>query len=132
LGGQISLSLPAVLDWTPRQMRSGKRGAIPQDVRPILARLGLRGESRVGCVENFGRWLDCAAGRVSLLADAAHRAGRQWFHGVGRSPQAFARRGVVASRGGVTGWIHLWGIAHVAAHCPPRRRWLRTSRTGCR
>jgi hypothetical protein len=121
-----------ILDWTPRQVRSDKRGAVPQDVRPILERLGLSGESRVGCVENFGRWLDCAAGRVSLLADAARRAGRQWIHGVGRCPQAFARRGVVASRGGVTGRIHRWGFSHVAAHCLSCRRWPSTSRTGCR
>ncbi len=79
-----------ILDWTGRQMRSDKRGAIPQDVRPVLERVGLRSESWVDCVENFGRSFHRAAGGVSLLADAAARAGRRWFHGVGRCRQAFA------------------------------------------
>jgi hypothetical protein len=48
--------------------------------RRILARLR----------ENFGRWFPRAAGRVSLLADAASRAGRQWFQCIGRCRQAFA------------------------------------------
>ena len=36
------------------------------------------------------RWFHRAAGHVSLLADAAARAGRRWFHGVARCRQAFA------------------------------------------
>ena len=79
-----------ILDWTGRQVRSDKRAAIPQELRPILERLGIRGECWVDCVQNFGRWFHRAAGGVSLLADAAARAGRRWFHGVARCRQAFA------------------------------------------
>ena len=66
------------------------RGAIPPNLRPILERLGLQSESWIDCVDNFGRWFHRAAGHVSLLSDAAARAGRQWFHGVSRCRQAFA------------------------------------------
>ena len=52
--------------------------------------LGLQSESWIDCVDNFGRWFHRAAGHVSLLSDAAARAGRQWFHGVSRCRQAFA------------------------------------------
>ena len=79
-----------ILDWTGRQVRSDKRGAIPADLRPMLDRLGLQRECWIDCVDNFGRWFHRAAGCVSLLSEAATRAGRQWFHGVGRCRQAFA------------------------------------------
>ena len=79
-----------ILDWTGRQVRSDKRGAIPPELRPILERLGVCGESWVDCVQNFGRWFHRAAGRATRLAGAAARAGRQWFHGVSRCRQAFA------------------------------------------
>jgi len=79
-----------ILDWTGRQVRSDQRGAIPHELRPILERLGVRGESWVDCVNNFGRWFHRAAGRVSLLADAAAWAGRHWFHGVSRCREVFA------------------------------------------
>ena len=62
-----------ILDWTGRQVRSDKRGAIPPELRPILERLGVRGESWVDCVQNFGRWFHRAAGRVAHLAGAAAR-----------------------------------------------------------
>ena len=79
-----------IVDWTGRQVRSDKRGSIPEQLRPILPRLGVRGESWVDCVQNFGRWFQRAAGRVTHLAGEAARAGRQWFHGVRRCRQAFA------------------------------------------
>ena len=77
-----------ILDWTGRQVRSDKRGGIPPELRPILERLGVRGESCVDCVQNFGRLLP--SGRVPRLAGAAARADRRWFHGVSRCRQAFA------------------------------------------
>jgi hypothetical protein len=52
--------------------------------------LGIRGESWVDCVQNFGRWFHRAVGRVTLLAGAAAQAGRRRFHGTARCRQAFA------------------------------------------
>jgi len=79
-----------ILDWTGRQVRSDRRRAIPHELRPILERLGVRGESWVDCVNKFERWFHRTAGRVSLLADAAAWAGRHWFHGVNRCREVSA------------------------------------------
>lgn len=78
-----------ILDWTGRQLRRDKRGAIPGDLAPILDRLGMSAEFWVDTVNNFGRWFHRAAGSVSLLANEAARAGKHWFQGVGRCRQAF-------------------------------------------
>jgi hypothetical protein len=79
-----------ILDWTGRQVRNDKSGSIPQELRPILQRMGIRAESWVDCVHNFGRWFHRAAGRVTHLASEAARTGRKWFHGASRCRQAFA------------------------------------------
>jgi hypothetical protein len=79
-----------ILDWTGRQIRSDKRGAIAKDVAPILDRLGVATDCWVDCVKNFGRWFHRAAGRVALLADEASHAGKRWLQGIGHCQQAFA------------------------------------------
>jgi len=79
-----------ILDWTGRQVRRDKRGAIPNELAPILERLGMSAEFWVDTVTNFGRWFHRAAGSVSLLANEAARAGKRWFQGVGHCQQSFA------------------------------------------
>jgi hypothetical protein len=79
-----------ILDWTGRQVRRGKRGAIPNNLASILKRIGVSDESWLDTVTNFGRWFHRAAGRVSLLAKEATRAGKRWFQGIGHCQQAFA------------------------------------------
>lgn len=78
-----------LLDWTGRQVRQDKRGAIPGDLAPILERLGTSGALWIDTVTNFGRWFHRAAGRVSLLGAEATRAGKHWFQGVRHCQQAF-------------------------------------------
>ncbi len=60
-----------ILDWTGRQVRRGKRGAIPKELAPLLERLGMSVEFWLETATNFGRWFHRAAGRVSLLAEEA-------------------------------------------------------------
>jgi len=79
-----------ILDWTGRQVRRDKRGAIPGELAPILERLGMSAEFWVDTVANFGRWFHRAAGRVSLLADEAARAGKRWLQGVSNCQRVFA------------------------------------------
>ena len=79
-----------VLDWTGRQIRLDKPGAIPGDLAPILERLGMASDSWLETVTKFGGWFHRAAGRVSLMAREATRAGKRWFQGAGRCQQAFA------------------------------------------
>jgi hypothetical protein len=71
-------------------VRRDKRGAIPDELAPILERLGMSAEFWVETATNFGRWFHRAAGRVSLLAEEAARAGKRWFQGAGHCQQAFA------------------------------------------
>jgi hypothetical protein len=78
-----------LLDWTGRQVRLGKRGAIPSTLAPILERLRIASDTWVDMVVNFSRWFRQAAGRVDSLAGEAARRGRRWLHGLSRSQAAF-------------------------------------------
>ena len=44
-----------LLDWTGRQLKPGKRGAIPKNAPPILDRLDLSVELWLHAVEQFGK-----------------------------------------------------------------------------
>lgn len=78
-----------LLDWTGRQLRSDKRGSIPQDLLPILTRLQVNEETWLESVQNFGRWFHRAAGRSANMAKLAGRAGKRWFQGLGHCRLAF-------------------------------------------
>ena len=56
-----------LLDWTGRELRRDKRGAIPEDLAPILDRLGVDRSNWVDTVRDFGRMFKQAAGRASSL-----------------------------------------------------------------
>jgi hypothetical protein len=78
-----------LLDWTGRQLRSDKRGSIPQDLLPILTRLQVNEQTWLESVLNFGRWFHRAAGRSANMANLAGRAGKRWFQGLGHCRLAF-------------------------------------------
>jgi len=78
-----------LLDWTGRQVRRGKRAAIPKHLLPIFDRLRVAGESWVDSVQNFGRWFHRAVGRAEHLTEEAARRGKRWFQGLGHSRTAF-------------------------------------------
>jgi hypothetical protein len=78
-----------LLDWTGRQVRLGKRGAIPADLAPILERLQVAAASWVESVAQFGRWFHREVGQAGRMAEAASRAGKHWFQGVEHARQAF-------------------------------------------
>jgi hypothetical protein len=60
-----------LLDWTGRELRQDKRGAIPEHLAPILDRLGLERSHWVQTVRDFGRMFKQAASRWSSLRHAA-------------------------------------------------------------
>jgi REP element-mobilizing transposase RayT len=78
-----------LLDWTGRQLRVGKRGAIPEALAPIGVRLRIDLERWPETVRNFPRCYRTAAGRAENLERAAGRAGRRWLVGVRHARQAF-------------------------------------------
>jgi hypothetical protein len=78
-----------LLDWTGRELRADKRGAIPDHLAPIVDRLGLNRSNWVETVRGFGRLFKQAAGRSSSLIDAAARCSRRWFQGKAAARTAF-------------------------------------------
>jgi hypothetical protein len=78
-----------LLDWTGRELRADKRGAIPDHLAPILDRLGLNRSNWVETVRGFGRLFKQAAGRSGSLVDAAARRLRRWFQGKAAARTAF-------------------------------------------
>lgn len=72
-----------LLDWTGRQLRSGKRGSIPEELAPILTRLGLCGDHWCDLVQRFGKLFKRAAGTAVSLAQEAQRRGQRYLHAPG-------------------------------------------------
>ena len=77
-----------LLDWTGRQLRQDKRGAIPGKLAPILERIGLPGEAWLHLVTDFGRLFRRSAGRPASLRRDAEKRGRR-AAGVRASTQLF-------------------------------------------
>jgi REP element-mobilizing transposase RayT len=78
-----------LLDWTGRELRRDKRGAIPEDLAPILDRLGVDRSNWVQTVREFGRMFKQAAGRASSLMRGSPRCSRRWFQGKAAAQFAF-------------------------------------------
>ena len=78
-----------LLDWTGRELRADKRGAIRDHLAPIVERLGLTRSNWVETVRGFGRLFKQAAGRSGSLVDAAARRSRRWFQGEAAARAAF-------------------------------------------
>ena len=78
-----------LLDWTGRELRRDKRGAIPDELAPILDRLGVDRSNWVETVRDFGRMFKQAAGRASSLVHAAPCSSRRWFQGKAAARFAF-------------------------------------------
>ena len=84
-----------LLDWTGRTVRAlrseaGHRGVIPSELRPILERLRVAGDSWLDSVCQFGHRFHRAVGVAENVQSAAERAGKRWFGGIRSCRQAFA------------------------------------------
>ncbi|MEE1674157.1 transposase [Agarivorans aestuarii] len=67
-----------LVDWTGRCMRADKRGAIPDTVLPIMARLNIHQQDWLSIVKNFNRHFISAAGPNKHLQQHASQTGRRW------------------------------------------------------
>jgi len=79
-----------LLDWTGREVRADKRGAIPAELAPLLERLQVSTTCWVDLVTGFGRWFRRAVGRPLNMAAECERRGRNWLQGISRARQVFA------------------------------------------
>ena len=64
-----------LLDWTARQVRSDKRGAMQAELAPLFERLQISAELWVECVENFHQWFRSSVGRPQSMATHADAQG---------------------------------------------------------
>ena len=67
--GFLSISLTRyleLLDWTGRQLRSGKRGSIPATLSPILSRLGIETKRWCELVSRFSRLFRRGSGQLCI------------------------------------------------------------------
>ena len=78
-----------LLDWTGRQLRADKRGAIPQDLAPILERMQISGEGWMQLMGQFSRLFRRAAGRPQSMQREREQRGCQVMQGIRHSRAVF-------------------------------------------
>ena len=78
-----------LLDWSGRQVRANKRGAIPAQLAPILERLQISTTCWVDLIDGFGRWFHRVVGRPPNMEAECERQGGAWLHGISHARQAF-------------------------------------------
>ena len=78
-----------LLDWTGRQIRQDKRGAIPSNLAPILERLQLSRDGWLDLVQGFSRLFRRAAGTPASLRRHSDKWGRRRMAGIGNSRALF-------------------------------------------
>ncbi len=71
-----------LVDWTGRAIRADKRGHIPEDVPPILNRLGVETESWIDTVRHFGLHFYDYVGPPETMERCSLTLGRNWLRGV--------------------------------------------------
>ncbi len=78
-----------LLDWTGRQIRNGRRGAMPADLEPLFERLGISTELWVDCVVNFRKWFRSSVGRPKSMEIAAKTRGHNRAISIRSARRAF-------------------------------------------
>src|SRR5436305_7522937 len=71
-----------LLDWTGRQIRTDKRGSIPQELAPIFERLQLSSESWLNLVCDFRHKFRRAAGTPTSMMKEAQKRGCRKMQGI--------------------------------------------------
>ena len=80
-----------LLDWTGRQIRAGKRGAMPENLKPLFERLGISTELWVDCIVNFRQWFRSSVGRPKAMESSAEAKGRNRAISITSARKVFAR-----------------------------------------
>jgi hypothetical protein len=81
----------ALVEWTGRQVREGKRGAIPAHATRTLDRLGVEADRWSTRVKGIGSGYWRVVGEAQDLVDAAEALGQRWLKGIGLAT-ALARK----------------------------------------
>jgi hypothetical protein len=90
--GFLSITLPeylSILDITGREIQEGKRGSIPNDLEPILTRLGINCDHWIEAATRFEKSFSSVAGNSSAIASAAQKSGKAWLKGTSAARRLF-------------------------------------------
>jgi len=74
-----------LVDGTGRVLRPGKRAAIPVNMAPILARLGMESTDWIREMKYYGLWYYRAVGSLHSLKSYAEHLGQKWLKGSGKA-----------------------------------------------
>lgn len=77
------------MDWTGRQIRDDKRGAIPDQLPAILIRLQIDPEQWRALSTRFESRFKVLVGGVQAIRSACQQLQRRWVHGVANSQALF-------------------------------------------
>jgi hypothetical protein len=80
----------ALIDWTGRRTREGKRGVISEALPPMLQRLGIDPDSWISLTEGFEEHFNTLAGRPDGIQQACQSRGQCWAHGIGAARRLFS------------------------------------------
>lgn len=90
--GLSSLTLDeylSILDWTGRELRSGKRGKIPSELCPIMERLKIRAENWTKVTERYGGLFFRVVADARSMEEKASSVGRRWYKGIRAARRLF-------------------------------------------
>jgi len=76
-------------DWTGRAIRDDKRGAVAQNIPPVLHRLNIDPNEWQHGVKYFGHHFPRLAGKAERLLEVAGRLGQSWCHGLGQARRLY-------------------------------------------
>jgi putative transposase len=78
---------PELVDWTGRAIRDDKKGSIPNELLPIMQRLGVESEAWLTSTKHYNRDYFSVLGALDRIKTFAQTQGRAWCRG-----QEVARR----------------------------------------
>ena len=78
-----------LVDWTGRILRDDKRGAISEDVPPILAQLNIDPKQWCYLSQHFESEFKSLVGTAYNIKTACQQFGQQWVHGIRACRAAF-------------------------------------------
>ncbi len=73
----------ALVDWSGRAILHNKRGSIPENIPPILSRLGIDNNDWINHLRYFERQFPTVAGSMEKLKQLAELTSRRWIKGMG-------------------------------------------------
>ncbi len=79
----------ALVDWTGRIIREGKRGAITENVPPILSQLNIDPKHWCYLCQNFESRFKTLVGASQHIQQACRQLGQRWAHGIKACREVF-------------------------------------------